>query len=344
MTSPAFSVAVVGLGYFSQFHLGSWASMPEVHVVATTDPDESRRQWAQNTYHVPVFAALDKVKDQNPDIVDIVAPPPAHAAIIQALLKPGRTLICQKPFCTSLSEAESIVNAVRAADTRLIVHENFRFQPWHRTIAESLQEGLLGEIYQARFALRPGDGRGPDAYLERQPAFQTMPRLLIHETAVHFIDLFQFLLGPTTSIYADIRRLNPALAGEDDGVMIMNHQSGARSIFDGNRLSDHVSDQPRRTMGEMQIEGANGTLSLDGQGRIWMRKFGAQDATEVPLRQKVDDGFGGGCVHALNRHVIDALQGKCAFENEAKDYLPVIALTDLAYASAEWGRKLDFMG
>ena len=33
------------------------------------------------------------------------------------------------------------------------------------------------------------------AYLERQPYFQTMPRFLVHETAIHLVDVFRFLLG-----------------------------------------------------------------------------------------------------------------------------------------------------
>jgi predicted dehydrogenase len=314
--------------------------MPEVRVVAATDPDESRCLWAKDAYDVPVFASLDEVVDQNPDVVDIVAPPPAHAAIIRALLKTGRTLIRQKPFCTSLSEAEAIVNEAREANTRLIIHENFRFQPWHRTIAECLQDGLLAEVYQARFALRPGDGRGPDAYLERQPAFQTMPRLLIHETGVHFIDLFRWLFGDVTSVYADLRQLNPVLKGEDAGLLILEHATGTRAIFDGNRLADHVSDAPRRTMGEMRIEGEGGVLTLDGQGQVTFRAFGAQDTEVVPLPFEPDDSFGGGCVAALNAHVVDGLKGRCAFENTARDYLPVMDITERAYASAETGRKL----
>ena len=53
------------------------------------------------------------------------------------------------------------------------------------------------------FRLRTGDGQGPDAYLSRQPYFQKMEHFLVHETAVHWIDTFRFLLGDINAVYAD---------------------------------------------------------------------------------------------------------------------------------------------
>lgn len=112
-------------------------------------------------------------------------------------------------------------------------------------------------MYQVTFRLRPGDGKGPDAYLERQPYFQTMEKFLVHETAIHLIDVFRFLLAEEPSaVYAALRRLNPAIAGEDAGMMLFDFPSGARAVFDGNRLADHKAENRRLTMGEMVIEGS----------------------------------------------------------------------------------------
>ncbi|MEO0703609.1 MAG: Gfo/Idh/MocA family oxidoreductase [Pseudomonadota bacterium] len=334
-------VAIIGLGYFSTFHLAAWVAHRGAEVVGATDTNPERVAWAEATHGVPGTSDTATLLARAPDIVDIVAPPPAHAALIRQALAPGRILICQKPFCTSITEAEAIIAAAAAADTTVIIHENFRFQPWHRTIGTLLHRGDLGQIYQARFHFRPGDGRGPDAYLGRQPAFRTMPRLLVHETAVHFIDLFRWFFGPITHIYADLRQLNPVLKGEDAGHLLLDHASGTRTVFDGNRLSDHATDSPRRTMGEMWIEGEAGTLRLDGAGRIWRRDFGALEETEVPVGLPVDEAaFGGGCVAAVIDHVVRARAGGAVFENEAQDYLPVMRASAAAYRSAENGAKV----
>lgn len=336
------TVAVVGLGYFSQFHLAAWRRVDAVGAVHVTDPVADRVTWAQDQFEVVGHAdPAALLTDCAPDVVDIVAPPPAHEELIRQFAAPGRILVCQKPFCTSLAQAEEVTAHADAIGAQVVIHENFRFQPWYRTIKAFLEDGRMGQVYQCRFALRPGDGRGEDAYLARQPAFRTMPKFLIHETAVHFLDLFRWLFGDITGVYADIRQLNPALKGEDAGVMILSHTSGAQSIFDGNRLSDHVADNPRRTMGEMVIEGEAGSLHLDGQGQVSFRAFGQGQEVAVPVIAPVDEAsFGGGCVEALIRHVVNAACGDGALENRAADYLPVIRAIEAAYASAAQGRKI----
>ena len=65
-----------------------------------------------------------------------------------------------------------------------------------------LDAGLLGTPHAISVRLRPGDGQGAAAYLERQPYFQNMPRFLVHETAIHFIDAFRFLLGEVRAVTA----------------------------------------------------------------------------------------------------------------------------------------------
>lgn len=339
--SHQITVAVVGLGYFSQFHLRSWSRIEGVRLVAAADPDPSRRTEAKQNYSIELFDSLADLLDaHDPDILDVVAPPSAHAKLIQQGLSRARTIICQKPFCTSLSEAENMCRLAENSNCRLVIHENFRFQPWYRDLKLFLDDGKLGEIYQARFALRPGDGRGQSAYLDRQPAFQKMDRFLIHETGVHFIDVFRWLLGPIQAVYADTRRLNSAIAGEDAGMLILTHENGARSIFDGNRLVDHQAENLRRTMGELEIEGERGTVLLNGDGRLSFRKFGDLQFEPLPASTELDsDSFGGGCVEALNRHVVEAMTVGKPLENAARDYLSVIKVDDAAYRSVQSGAR-----
>ena len=55
-------------------------------------------------------------------------------------------------------------------------------------LMERLDRGTLELVLPDGSHRRFGDGQGPRAYLDRQPYFQTMPRLLVHETAIHWID------------------------------------------------------------------------------------------------------------------------------------------------------------
>ncbi|WP_299772942.1 Gfo/Idh/MocA family oxidoreductase [uncultured Tateyamaria sp.] len=329
-------VACIGAGYFSQFHYGSWARMDGVALVGACDLDKAKAQ----ATGAPDFDDLGvMLTEAAPDLLDIILPPPAHAATIRAALTAGiKWIICQKPFCMDIDEARSIVAEAEAAGARLVVHENFRFQPWYRAIKAELEAGSIGEVLNATFRLRPGDGQGPEAYLDRQPYFQQMPRFLVHETAVHWVDTFAYLFGPASAVYADLRRINPVIAGEDAGHVIFDH-GPMRALFDGNRHLDHVADNLRRTMGEALIEGTQGILALHGDGSVTRRAFGLSEV-ETILGPDTWDGFGGDCVHALQSHVIRAMTEGTPLENTARDYLRVIAVKDAIYASAKEGRKV----
>lgn len=330
-------VACLGAGYFARFHHDAWQRIENAALAGVADLDIALARQSK----APAFDALEAMLHAvGPDLLDIVTPPSTHLDAIRSGIDAGvDTIICQKPFCRSLDEARLAVELAEAAGVRLIIHENFRFQPWYRAIAKVLQDGGVGQVQQATFRLRTGDGQGPRAYLDRQPYFQQMPRLLVHETAVHWIDTFQYLLGPVRAVYADLRRLNPVISGEDAGHVLFDFDDGVRALFDGNRHLDHSTSDTRLTFGEALIEGTGGSLSLEGSGAVNHRAFGSQTVTPV-LAARDWPGFSGDCVHALQQHVIDALLGKRTLENEARTYLRVIEIEEVVYRSAERECKL----
>jgi len=330
-------VACVGAGYFSQFHYESWSRMPGATLVASCNRDIDKAK----ATGLPAYDDLPKMlQAEHPDLVDVILPPVAQADTIRTALRYGiKWLICQKPFCQSLTEAQEITAEAEAVGTTIIVHENFRFQPWYRAIKQAIDKGQIGTPLQATFRLRPGDGQGPRAYLDRQPTFQDMPRFLVHETAVHWVDTFRYLFGSPRPVYADLRKVNPAIAGEDAGYVLFDHSSGLTALFDGNRCLDHSAKNLRQTMGEALIEGTLGSLLLKGDGSVTYRAFGELEL-QVVLPASTHDGFGGDCVHALQSHVISGLLRGTSLENTAREYLEVLSTEQAIYRSDAEGRKI----
>ncbi len=266
-------VAVVGAGYFGRFHYDAWSRIEGCALVGLCTRSGRGAADVAAEFGVPAtFTDLSAmIEATRPDLLDITAPPRRICTRSRRRRRATRWIICQKPFCRDLAEAREAVRLARADGARVIVHENVRFQPWYREIRRLLDDGAVGEPYQVTFRLRPGDGQGPDAYLDRQPYFREMPQFLVHETAIHWIDTFRYLLGEVTAVSADLRRLNPAIAGEDAGIVQLRLRSGARGLFDGNRLADHAAANRRLTLGEMELEGSTGTIRLDGSARITRR-------------------------------------------------------------------------
>jgi predicted dehydrogenase len=336
MTNSIFRVACLGAGYFSTFQFDAWDRNEITKLVAIADHDIAKAK----SRNVSAYRDLTTMlKQSDADILDIITPPATHLEAIRIALKFDlKAIICQKPFCASIDESREAVLLAQAAGIPLIIHENFRFQPWFRTIHAAIGNGKIGRVHQMTFRMRTGDGQGADAYLARQPYFQKMERFLIHETGVHYIDTFRYLFGKIQSVYADLRKMNPVIAGEDAGCVIFDFGNGVRAIYDADRNLDHSSDNTRRTFGEALVEGTKGSITLEGNGAVKFRGFSTQ-TYETLLAPKDWPGFAGDCVYALQNHVVDALQGKADFENLAEDYLTVVEVEEAIYRSSNEGRK-----
>jgi len=338
-------VATAGSGYFSQFHYNGWQRMAasgEVELVAICNRTRSKAEEYAGRYGIAsVYTDFESMLDEaGADLVDIITPPETHPAYVRAAVDRGVAAICQKPFTPDFEQAERLVEHIQSRKGRVYIHEDFRFQPWYPKLKSLLDAGAVGDTYQVSFWLRPGDGQGPEAYLGRQPYFQKMPRFLVHETAIHLIDTFRFLFGEVTSVYAQLTRLNPAIAGEDAGLILFNFANGRRGVFDGNRLVDHAADNRRLTMGEMRIEGSGGVLTLDGYGTLRLRKFESNESIKIPYEWN-DIDYAGDCVYLTNKHVVDHLRLGTPVMNTAAEYLTNLRIEAAVYHSAETGKKVE---
>jgi predicted dehydrogenase/kynurenine formamidase len=332
----------IGAGYFAQFHYDAWRRMDDVEIVAVCDLDlEKARQAAQKHGIAEVCDdALAAIERFDVDFVDIITPPASHLELVQAAANRGRAIICQKPLAEHFPQAEQIVLAAESAGVRLMVHENYRFQPWHREIRRLLDAGALGErLHTLTFRSRPGDGWGDDAYLGRQPYFRTMPRLLVHETGVHFIDTFRYLGGEIEETTALLRRLNDVIRGEDAGLLMFRFASGAVGVWDANRTNESNFPDPRYTFGEFLIECSGGSIRLYGDGRITIQPRGELESEHSYHHER--RGFGGDCVLATQRHFIDRLADGRPFETGGRDYLETLMIAEACYRSAAERRTIS---
>ena len=196
--------AIIGCGYFAQFQLQAWKRMEDVELVAATDLDPERARAAAPHAYTDGAEMLDR---EQLDFVDIATRPASHLELVRQTLGRGIPTICQKPMASTWEEAREMARLAVAAKVPLVIHENWRWQPWYREARLLIEDGAIGKPVSYCFRTRQRDGVGESAYT-RQPYFREMPRLLIYETMVHHIDTARFLFGPIDSLYARIRRHN----------------------------------------------------------------------------------------------------------------------------------------
>lgn len=185
-------VAVIGLGNAGfTLHLPALAGLPDAAVVGATDLDASRRERAAARFKVPVFPSFDQLLEvAKPEVVIVGTPPDSHADYCLRSFAAGAHVICEKPFVSSLSQADTLFEAARRAGRRMALNHEFREMPILGAVREAIASGDTGELVFAQvwqlMDLPP--------WVEPGWRGQMLQRTL-YEAGVHLVDFTMALFG-----------------------------------------------------------------------------------------------------------------------------------------------------
>jgi predicted dehydrogenase len=187
---------LIGAGFFAWFHAEAWKRMAGVNLVAVADLAPGRAEvFAAKHGIARAYESVETMLDaERPSFVDIATRPETHLTLTRLAAQRGIHVICQKPIAPSMADCVAMCEACEKANARLLIHENWRWQPWYREAMRLIDAGALGALRQLSFDWRTGDGNGPEPFAA-QPYFREMPRLIIYESLIHILDTFRFLAG-----------------------------------------------------------------------------------------------------------------------------------------------------
>lgn len=234
-------IAIIGLGEAGyEIHLPALSGMKGATVVGVCAEDPVHRARAEEKFKVPPYTDLDSMlAGARPDVLIVATPPDTHSSLCLRAIEAGVNVICEKPFVSTLPEADSVIDAARRAGRRVALNQEFREMPIFRTVLEhagpqSSEAVFFAQAWQNVY-LPPGGETG----WRRQ-----MHRRTLHEAGVHLVDYLLALFGEKpSSVWASM------LDGGSDG-------GGADALtvvaleFSGGRLAQLV--QNRLSKGDTQ--------------------------------------------------------------------------------------------
>ncbi len=146
-------VAVVGLGALALENIiPGFAEAKSVRLVALVsgEPDKARIVAAQHGVpekNIYDYANFDRIKD-NPeiDLVYIVLPNALHAEFTIRAAQAGKHVLCEKPMAATVAEAQSMVDACKAARRSLMIAYRLQYTPEHRTIIQMARSKAYGSV------------------------------------------------------------------------------------------------------------------------------------------------------------------------------------------------------
>lgn len=180
-------IGIVGLGNAAtSLHLPALKDISAAQVVGGVDPVKASRERAASEFGIPVFDDFDRmIAEAKPEAVIIATPPDTHFEFAMRVLDSGCHLICEKPFTSTLPEADQVL-ARAGDDLRVAMNHEFRRMP----IFHAVQQADAGDI---RFAqvwqlmnLPPWEEKGWRSQ---------MPGRSFYEGGIHLVDYAMFLFG-----------------------------------------------------------------------------------------------------------------------------------------------------
>src|SRR6516225_468909 len=124
-------VGLVGSQFVSSIHCESLRSVPGVEVVAVTSATEAHAQaFAQRHGVARWFTDYRKMFEMPElDLVVLGLPNDLHCDATVAAAAAGKHVICEKPLCLNLEEADHMIEACRRAGVKLMYAEELCFTP-----------------------------------------------------------------------------------------------------------------------------------------------------------------------------------------------------------------------
>ena len=167
---------------------------------------------------------------------------PSHYEIVKyAIDKKIKYIVCEKPFTTSVSNAEEIIKSLEKNDTRLTIGYLRRFSDTYSSLLQKLyQEKIIGDVRTV--VVTSGAGG-------------------ISTLGTHFIDLATLLLSEKIkSVFAiPINKNHPNPRGENfedpGGYFILNFENEKRAFVD---MGDDLGLQPK-----IEIIGTFGRIEIN---------------------------------------------------------------------------------
>ncbi len=223
-------VGIIGSGFISEIHVQSLKQISEAEIVAVASPTKEYAKYAKSfaekhgikkwfsNYHDLLFS-------KEIDLIIVGAPNYLHAQITIDAAKAKKHIICEKPLCMNLQEADLMIELCKKEGVKLMYAEELCFAPKYVRLKQLIAEGALGEVYLIKQSEKHF-GPHSDWFWDMEKSGGGV----LLDMGCHALEFFRWLLNKpkVESVYAEMGTYvhKNLTKGEDNSIVIVNFEGG----------------------------------------------------------------------------------------------------------------------
>jgi predicted dehydrogenase len=216
------------------------------------------------------------------DIVVIATPPSSHAALVAEMLTKGRTVICEKPFVGTKSDAVHLVQLAAERNSELFVAHFRRAFPSVRLARALVETGVLGAVTRVsafeggRFSWEAESG-----YVYKDPYGG-----VLFDTGSHTLDMLLHVAG----LDSGPLEVTSARVVRDCPEPSHDVEAKATLVREGKEIPAHFKlSRFMATANKIRVDCESGFVELP-VGLVDYVRVGRQDGKSVIVRAKESYG------------------------------------------------------
>ncbi|MBC8166685.1 MAG: Gfo/Idh/MocA family oxidoreductase [Bryobacteraceae bacterium] len=203
--------AVIGAGFMGKVHAEAIRRLGHVEIVAVSAAGDAEASRFAESIGVDKWYGDYKhlIADPEVEAVHVCTPNVLHHPVSKAAIEAGKAVLCEKPLCMSVDEAEELVKAAESKGIPNCVNHNLRYYPVVQQIRRMIEAGQLGEVlvvqgtYSQDWLLYETD------YNWRLDRKANGPLRVMGDIGSHWMDLVQHLTGlEITALCADLQTVH----------------------------------------------------------------------------------------------------------------------------------------
>jgi len=142
-------VGIIGSGFIADLHVAAFQMVPEAEVLAVASPTPGKAKHFAKERGIPnsyedyrQLLAMQEIQ-----LVTLCVPNYRHCVVTLDAANAGKHIVCEKPLCMTLEEADQMIDACKRAGALLMYAEELCFAPKYVRAKKLVDEGALGKAF-----------------------------------------------------------------------------------------------------------------------------------------------------------------------------------------------------